>query len=159
VLFGQLNGVIDLLDDNSYKTPLKVLNDASIGQHYRHLLEIFICLEGGYKHGIVNYDNRKRDRGIEEKREVAKNCIESLSDKIIKPQKPITLTTAYNTDSIVTEEFASSYHRELAYALEHAVHHMAIIRIGLNVVAPGLYLPANFGVAASTVKYIKTCAP
>jgi len=51
----------------------------------------------------------------------------------------------------------SNYYRELAYNLEHTIHHMALIRVGVNEVS-SIELPVEFGVAYSTVKYRKQCA-
>ncbi|MDX1476670.1 MAG: hypothetical protein R3301_03155 [Saprospiraceae bacterium] len=47
----------------------------------------------------------------------------------------------------------SSLERELIYNIEHTIHHLAIIKIGLAIIAPDIPLPAHFGVAPSTVKY------
>jgi hypothetical protein len=47
----------------------------------------------------------------------------------------------------------TNLHRELAYNIEHAIHHMAIMKIGINEVAPYVRLEENFGVAPSTVRY------
>jgi len=45
--------------------------------------------------------------------------------------------------------------RELAYNIEHAIHHMAIIKIGINEVSPYILLPSAFGVASSTIRHLK----
>jgi hypothetical protein len=43
--------------------------------------------------------------------------------------------------------------RELVYNIEHAVHHMAIIKIGVREIATYIDLPTDFGIAASTIRY------
>ena len=45
----------------------------------------------------------------------------------------------------------STLERELVYNIEHAVHHMAMIKIGLRQIAPEILIDKNFGVAQSTV--------
>jgi len=52
----------------------------------------------------------------------------------------------------------SSYFRELQYNIEHAIHHMAIIKIAIGACFTEVELPANFGVAYSTVRYQKQLA-
>ena len=46
--------------------------------------------------------------------------------------------------------------RELVYNIEHAIHHMAIIRIGIENDFPHAHLPDKFGFAYSTIKHLKS---
>ena len=50
-------------------------------------------------------------------------------------------------------DVSSSFFRELTYLIEHTIHHLAIIKIGLNEVYPAIEIPKNFGVAHSTIRY------
>ncbi len=43
--------------------------------------------------------------------------------------------------------------REMVYLVEHSIHHYALIRIGLQENFSDIFIPKNFGVAYSTVKY------
>ena len=52
-------------------------------------------------------------------------------------------------------QIRSNYHRELAYNVEHAIHHMALIKIGVKENAPYVQLPDDFGIASSTIRYKK----
>ncbi len=47
----------------------------------------------------------------------------------------------------------SSFHREVAYNIEHAIHHMALLKVAVNQTLHYIQLPENFGVASSTVRY------
>jgi uncharacterized damage-inducible protein DinB len=149
---------LDKIDDAVYSNPCRELNGATIGQHYRHVIEIFDCLAKGYETGQISYDTRKRDKQLEQDRQTAKQAIKKLMSRISLREKQLQLAASYTTDNDDTEYFATTYHRELAYALEHAVHHMAIIKIGFQFIAPGLKLPDNFGVAAATLKHKNACA-
>ena len=60
-VFVQLSASLELLNDSQYVYNSKILSNASIGQHVRHIIEMFVCLEDGYAQGVVNYENRKRD--------------------------------------------------------------------------------------------------
>jgi hypothetical protein len=133
------------------------LSNATIGQHVRHIIELFQCLEAGYKTGIVNYEKRKRDVAIETNSIMAIELMQKLYDDIKMPDKPMQLIANYDEHSDEQIIIQTNYFRELVYNLEHAVHHMALIRVGLSVV--GVHeVPHDFGVATSTIKYKNKCA-
>ena len=141
------------IDNAYYTTHYKELNGSSVGQHYRHIVEMFECLRHGYNSGTVSYDNRKRNLELEEDKAAAARFISEIVNQISLPEKPLQLAAGYSINSESVEYFSTTYHRELAYTLEHAVHHMAIIKIGLRFIAPQLELHPHFGVAASTIRH------
>jgi len=156
-VFGQLHDVLHLLSDEEYITPCERLLNATIGQHVRHIIELVKCLEKGYKTGIVNYDNRERNQFIQINRELARTFLSDISTSAIRPNKTLLLETSYNEAAEVMLLIGTNYYRELVYNLEHAVHHMALIRIGINEVSKIIVSP-DFGMAASTIKYKRVCA-
>lgn len=156
-VFVQISELLEQLSCEQYCCPSKILFGATIGQHVRHIIELFICLENGYNTGIVNYENRKRDYTIETDKDFAGSLLKSISLTLKKDNKDIMLEASYDEHSAETVEIVTNYYREIAYNLEHTVHHMALIRVGINEVA-NINLPGNFGVASSTVKYRKACA-
>jgi uncharacterized damage-inducible protein DinB len=156
-ILNQLSSLVNELQDNDFAKPSKALSNSTIGQHLRHTLEFFICLEQGYEKGIVNYDKRSHDKLIETDKFIALNTIQKITDFISaqKTDQPLKLEVGYDaaTEEAITIE--SNYLRELIYNIEHAVHHMAIMKIGIREVAPYVTLPTDFGVAASTIRYKK----
>jgi uncharacterized damage-inducible protein DinB len=153
-----LNQLIDLvsqLKDDDFTKPSVTLSHSTIGQHLRHTVEFFICLEQGYTTGVVNYDNRTHDKLIETDRFLALNALYRIQEFIssIQIDQPLQLEVGYhpnNEESIVIE---TNFWRELTYNIEHAVHHMAIMKIGIRETAPYVSLPSDFGVAVSTLRY------
>lgn len=156
-VFVQLNESIQQLSDEQYKRPSNILFNATIGQHVRHIIELFICLNQGYETGVVNYEKRKRDYRIETERLFAVELLHTIYSSINKQDKNLMLEVSYDEHSNEAIVIHTNYYREIAYNLEHTVHHMALIRVGVNEVS-SIQLPAGYGVASSTIKYRKACA-
>lgn len=153
----QLSELVGQLNDTDFTKPSKALSNSTIGQHLRHTLEFFICLEQGYEKGTVNYDKRNHDKLIETDRFIALNTISRIHDFILAQQnnQPLQLEVGYHANNHDCLTISTNYWRELIYNIEHAVHHMAIMKIGVHEVAPHLSLPSDFGVAVSTIRYKK----
>lgn len=143
------------LTNSAYGQPLHCFNNSSIGNHTRHVIELFIELNKGYNEGIVNYEKRKRDYKIETDINVAIDTIETLLNNINKPNKTLVLQTCFLDETLLNTQ--TNYFRELVYNLEHTVHHMALIRIGFAELFI-TNLPNEYGVAAATIKHQQQCA-
>jgi len=156
-VFVQLSGSLETLNPDEYVKPCQNLSNATIGQHVRHIIEMFICLEHGYRTGAINYENRKRDKLIEQDKNFALLALQEIHSGLSKPDKPLILEGVYNDDSSNIMQFPTNYYREIVYNLEHTIHHMALIRVGLKELTQ-MELPENYGVASATVKHIKSCA-
>ncbi len=156
-VFVQLAESLLQISQQEYNQPCKTLFNNTIGQHVRHVIELFQCLEKGYELGVVNYEKRKRDQSIETDKALASRLLLEIHSGLEKPNKELTLEATYDDHSTEPITIATNYFREIAYNLEHTIHHMALIRVGLTE-ATSIILPENFGVASSTVKYKKQCA-
>lgn len=155
-IFMQLNNSIGQLSTSQFTQPISSLSNATIGQHVRHILELFLSLENGYDAGVVNYENRKRDQNIETNKSFALQLMQSIDAGLNKPDKKLVLEAGYDDLSEDVLQIETNYQRELVYNLEHTVHHMALIRVGLLELS-SIELPESFGVASSTIKYRKAC--
>lgn len=151
----QLKEVLSDIDEEQYRKPIQKLGQSSIGQHVRHTLEFYQCLLIGTNDGIVNYDKRDRNLSIESSPEIAINLIDEilthLDDSLLG--KTISLEVCYelNKEAIITID--SNFSRELVYNIEHAIHHMAIIKIAIIELELYINIPEGFGIAVSTLKY------
>ena len=155
--FVQLSESLEQLSESQYVQPCKHLGNSTIGQHVRHIIEMFQCLELGYASGNVNYESRPRDRNIETDRVLAQELLRRIHAGLGKADKPLVLEGVYNDDASSLMQFQTNYYREIVYNLEHTIHHMALIRVGLAELAM-TDLPESYGVASATVKYKKSCA-
>jgi hypothetical protein len=156
-VFLQLSDSLDLVDPDQYGYPCKSLSGNSIGQHVRHIIEMFQCLDNGYQQGEVDYERRKRDSQIETDKIFAKGLLEEITMQISKENKSLYLLTYYDEFQAEPEKISTNYFREIAYNLEHTIHHMALIRVGLRELGD-VPVDDSYGVASSTLKYRKQCA-
>lgn len=150
---------LETIDAEAYARQQDLLSGASIGQHTRHLVEFYQCLVDQADSGTINYAKRLRDPMIEEDPRFALEVIKRLSVQVegMNPDTPIALVCSEHFDSS-SVQVASNLGRELLYNIEHTIHHLAIIKIGLAAIAPDVNLPEHFGVAPSTIQHRNTCA-
>jgi hypothetical protein len=156
-IFDQLKDVLQQISCEAYRQPSAVLNGATIGQHVRHTIELFQCLLSGYEQGSVNYESRNRDITIETNRQLAHHLLTEIIGHLNIENKPLMLLSYSNEEQSEMLAVETNFYREVVYNLEHAIHHMALIRIGIQDVCT-LTLKEDFGVAASTIQYRKACA-
>ena len=154
----EINHLLEQLPNTVYCIEKELLSGATIGQHIRHILEFYTCLVSGTKKGSVCYDDRKRDKLIETDIAYAMNTIEYLTLFLdnINCDESLTLEFNYTTASEEKLKVTSSLYRELVYVLDHAIHHLAIIKIALQ--EDNIKLDDTFGVAPSTIRFRNSCA-
>lgn len=137
-----------------FTTPCNALSNATLGQHTRHIIELFQCLLNGYEESEVCYDKRKRDYQIETDIPFAIACLDVIATKLERENKALTVEYVLNNSIIKLD---SNYFREVMYNLEHTIHHQALIRVAVESLSD-YTLPLSFGVAASTLQYRAICA-
>ncbi len=153
-----LDELIDLLNqisDAEYSNPCSELSCATIGEHTRHILEMYQCLENQYTNGVVNYDLRERNKLIQNDTNFAISVIQKIKKNLDKKNKKINLQQVIDGEEILIE---SNYFRELLYNLEHCIHHQALIKVAV-LMSGNIKVDSNFGVARSTIEYRNQCAP
>jgi len=150
----ELTDLLNQLSDPLYSKPCTALSSSSIGEHMRHIIEMFQCLENSYESEVLNYDSRERSKRIETETQFKNECILKIK-KGLKPDNKI-LFLEQMIDGL-TFGIQSNYYRELLYNLEDCVHHQALIKVAV-LQFENVLLKENFGVARSTIEYRKQCA-
>jgi hypothetical protein len=150
----ELSVLVSQLSNEDYCSPCHDLSNATIGEHTRHIIEMFQCLENQYETGIVNYDHRKRDYRIQTNTAFAKDCIDTILNQVDKPNKNLQLQQIFDDEELLID---SNYDRELLYNLEHCIHHQALIKVAI-IQSKTIEIDENFGVARSTIEYRNQCA-
>src|SRR4030095_12803492 len=95
-VFVQLSATVSQLTQEQYVQPCRNLFGNTIGQHVRHIIELFQCLEKGYEGGVVNYEKRDRDRQIETDHELACRLLLDIHNGLAKPNRELILEATYD---------------------------------------------------------------
>lgn len=143
-----LADLLDQLDATQYSCPCPQLSGATIGQHARHIIDLFQCLLQQYDSGEICYDRRTRNPLIETLPDYANDCIQEIKSALLRPEKTLTLIQQMGDIQVA---IATSYSRELLYNFEHCIHHQALIRVA-TLDMDAIRLSEHFGVAPSTIK-------
>jgi uncharacterized damage-inducible protein DinB len=128
---------------------------SSVGMHLRHSLDHFGAFFDGLLLRRIDYESRQRDTDIEQQPEVALRAIRAYIDQLeaLRSEPGVELEVREENDSKSTELvwLPSSMARELQFLLGHTVHHNALIAMVVD--GLGVPIPADFGVAPSTLRY------
>jgi hypothetical protein len=149
----ELSDLLFQLSNDEFTSPSEELSNSTIGEHTRHIIELFQCLLNQYQAGTINYDNRLRDYGIQTDTDQAQMAIAAILFSVAKPNKNLVLQQVIDEIAVTIE---SNFHRELLYNLEHCIHHQALIKVAV-LQLKHLQIDENFGVARSTIEYRKQC--
>jgi uncharacterized damage-inducible protein DinB len=154
IILFQLLDTINQLNNDEYTQKIELLGNSSIGEHTRHIIELFQQLLTGYETATVDYDNRKRNIEIQQNVNYACQSLSLIINGLELNNKSLLITTVYNQRK---NKIESNYMRELMFNIEHCIHHQAIIKIGLLCIGKNVN-DKNFGVAKSTIIYKEKCA-
>ena len=152
-ILDQLGSLVSRLPSDMYAAPLACLQDNSIGKHVRHIIEFYECLLSGLAEGAVNYDLRQRNLLIETDPGFTLTRIGAIQEKL-----PLLADASLMMNADLgsgTGIFHSSVFRELAFTLDHCIHHLALIRVGMQQHCPHIPMEENLGVAFSTLRHLQ----
>lgn len=151
----QLKDLVEIIGTEKYITPSDILSGATIGQHIRHILEFYLLLVSGSFTGTVSYDKRERDLRLENDPVFAAKVIDRLLSGLntLDVMQTVKFEADYSSEGTSQKMISSSVGRELAYCIEHSIHHQAIIKAGLIDLNCKELVNGEFGVAYSTIRY------
>lgn len=134
---------------------------SSLGAHYRHVLDHFLCLLEGLRGGRINYDERRRDPELETSVEAARlatwellGAFSRLPADAFEDECTVVCSVGYAEDGV--QAVTSNLAREVIYCVGHAIHHYAIVK--LLCAGMAVALPYEFGIAPSTLKHLEAQA-
>lgn len=154
-------GLLFELGDKTYSRVAGTPFNASVGQHYRHVLEHFQSLIRGLRAAEINYDARERNQRLQSDVTYASiatcdvlRALKQYTDETLARECKVINSVGYSSSQPTCLE--SNVSRELAYCVGHAIHHFAIVRLICHEI--DITVPAEFGVAPATLKQMKALA-
>jgi len=138
------------------------LSASSVGAHVRHVLEHYRLFLAGLSEGRVDYDARERDTAVEHEPDAARAEIAALLVALqplarAPAEAPLVIRQQAGRQPGPGDEAESRVSRELLFLHGHTVHHQALVALLLR--AQGVAVPAQFGVAPSTLTWLERTAP
>jgi uncharacterized damage-inducible protein DinB len=146
----QLASLIESTADADYTWRHPSGVSGSVGAHVRHCLDhVHAIIEGVGSH--MTYDHRRRATRAEADRGFAlgqlHHAVRALSRPCERIEQHLTLDVQVDRDGTHVS-VASSFGRELAFVLQHTIHHKALI--ALLLADRGVAVPGTFALAPST---------
>lgn len=158
----QGSAILKQLTDEQYIFIPKPFVESSIGQHVRHIVDIFQALIHGLEPGQIDYDVRSRGSEIETHRSVGLSTLQSIKTWFIQIKNTPAYIQANPDVQILTEvqlsqqrvvALESNFIRECIFTCSHAVHHYALIKVIGKL--QNIVFDANIGVAPATASYLR----
>jgi len=162
-----IKGAVDILhqgiqflsgiSDEEYNHKATPHVDSTIGEHFRHTLDLFhaLILQENQQ---INYNTRRRGHHIETDKSIALEEIQYISNWLLQLQPTalshtVIIETEVSLDSQICKSMASSLEREITFAALHANHHYAMMKV----IATFLQVPvtSTFGFAPTTTSYLR----
>lgn len=151
-LLREMQTLIDRLDDVEYAMPAPGRSSGGVGGHVRHCLDHVNALLAAIDTGVCAYDRRARGTDVETNRQSATRAIAevigrvSLLDPLLLERNVDVEIQLDHSGAMTTTR--STLGRELAFVINHTVHHNAIVAQMLYV--RGVSMGARFGLAPAT---------
>ncbi len=151
--------IIARLSDEHYNFICEPYTSASIGSHFRHIIDHYQCLLAGLGNGYVDYDQRARDPRIErhtdyalQQLDVVVNNMQALrSSANANTNLGLSVSLRTTLDSASEAAFQSTLHRELVFLHSHTTHHFSLVAMLLRLI--DLPVDEALGVAPSTLAH------
>lgn len=155
-VFAQASRCLQMLDDEAYQASVKPYVSSSIGEHFRHWLDVFNVI---YRAGIViDYNQRRRGHAVETSRSVAlaeiaelTNWLTALPEKELK--KSVNILTEVSVSHTQACLMSSTLEREITFAALHANHHFAMVKVAASLMHKTI--DDDFGIAPATATFLR----
>jgi len=151
--------LLSRLSNDEYTCICKPSLKSTIGQHIRHVADMYFALMSVQEGELVDYDVRRRgsnvelhcSKGIDAFKQIML-WLDELAQSV-DDDKKITIKSEVSLHQSVSVTLESSLLRELVFVGSHTVHHYAVISVIAKL--QGLDIAEWFGVAPATVTFLR----
>lgn len=145
---------LETLNNDDYTYLAQPHVSSSIGEHFRHWLDLFHAIR--LDSHRIDYNVRRRGHRVERDLDVAKQEISELIEWLFELpsndlHQPVAVETEVMLSQTQVEEVTSTFVRELTFAALHATHHFAMAKVVASI--RGVTSDSRFGVAPATATY------
>ena len=153
----QIMNLLEQMHADQYHQAITVLDNNTVGKHVRHIIECYQSLLVGFDTNMIDYENRARNLALETNLVLAIETLKNIDQAIIsqKNDKSVYVQANQSHENEGNLLIKTSLAREIVYCLEHAIHHMAIIAIGVKTTFHEISIHPHFGFAYSTIKHME----
>ncbi|OEE74229.1 hypothetical protein A1OQ_01195 [Enterovibrio norvegicus FF-162] len=146
------------LSDEQYNHVATPYLQSAIGQHMRHILDVFHAITVWPNSDFVDYDIRRRAHPVEKDKTIAidewislYHWLETICEADLSTGMHVSgeVSLKHHVASVTQ----STLGRELSFVASHAVHHFALIRVSLC--AQDISTAETFGMAPATATFYR----
>ncbi len=145
--------IINRLPETAFTDQSEPTFSASVGEHFRHIIEHYRLFLNNWRDGLVDYNRRPRNAQLETDPASARAGIQDLCRQLRKLPDNLDLNQSiavrcYAACETSGQPMSSCLGRELVFLHSHSTHHFALIAIILK--QHGIAAHEDFGFAPST---------
>lgn len=155
-ILSQASRCLQMLDDEDYQASAKPFISSSIGEHFRHWLDVFNAIQ--HASMVIDYNQRRRGHSVETSRSVAlaeitvlANWLTGLSKKELKQN--VSILTEVSVSHTQACLMSSTLEREITFAALHANHHFAMVKVAASLLNKAI--DDDFGIAPATATFLR----
>lgn len=145
-----LDALLGEIDDETYRWQPPGGISGTIGAHVRHCLD-HVDAVLAWRPGVpLSYDQRRRATSIEQDRAAGRQRLLEVADLLEHwdGQAAALVLSLQITRDGAPVHAPTSLARELGFALQHTIHHQAVLAVLLA--SRHVHVPAGFGLAPAT---------
>lgn len=159
-VLSQASRCLEVLDDDDYRSSAVPYVTSTIGEHFRHWLDVFQAIhQANYPaNSVIDYNQRRRGHAIETSRFRAQSEIAALTEWLVclsesKLKQSVSIITEVSLSHTQACCMSSTLEREITFAALHANHHFAMIKVTANLMNKPI--DADFGIAPATATFLR----